>query len=126
MVNNAVSVRIIESLRRGIPPQQGVNRYSVGNEKLIEGITRYHLSGIKDRGIFRFINGSWGAGKTHLFRQLRENAFQSECLVSSVELDTTSTALNSSSKFFILSSGKLQFLPIMKLSQMEMSLPLQW
>jgi hypothetical protein len=100
MVNNAVSVRIIESLRRGIPPQQGVNRYSVGNEKLIEGITRYHLSGIKDRGIFRFINGSWGAGKTHLFRQLRENAFQSECLVSSVELDTTSTALNKFEQVF--------------------------
>jgi len=32
--------------------------YSVGNEKLIEGIKRFHLSGIGDRGIIRFVSGS--------------------------------------------------------------------
>ena len=100
MSDRAISVQVVESLRKGIPPQRGVNRYSVGNEKLIEGISKYHLSGIKDRGIIRFISGSWGAGKTHLFRQLREMAFQSNCLVSNVELDTTSTALNKFEQVF--------------------------
>lgn len=35
-----------------------------------------------------------GAGKTHFFRQLREVASQNDCLVSNVELDVSSAALN--------------------------------
>jgi len=89
-----VATQVIESLRKGTPPQRGVDMYSVGNEKLIEGVKKFHLTGIADRGIIRFISGSWGAGKTHFFRQLRETAFQNNCLVSNVELDVNSTALN--------------------------------
>lgn len=95
-----VATQIVESLRRGIPPQRGVALYSVGNEKLIEGIKKRHLPGISDRGIIRFISGSWGAGKTHFFRVLREVAFQNDCLVSNVELDTTNAALNKFQRVF--------------------------
>lgn len=95
-----LAVRVLESLRKGIPPQRGVELYSVGNEKLIDGIKKYHLSGISDRGIIRFISGSWGSGKTHFFRLLREVAFQHDCLVSSVELDLNSAALNKFEKVF--------------------------
>ena len=94
MDQRLIATQIVESLRKGVPPQRGVNLYSVGNDKLLEGIERYHLSGIGDRGIIRFVSGSWGAGKTHFFRQLRELAFQSNCLVSNVELDVNSAALN--------------------------------
>jgi hypothetical protein len=89
-----IATQVIESLRKGIPPQRGVNLYSVGNEKLLDGVKKFHLSGIGDRGIIRFVSGSWGAGKTHFFRQLREVAFQNHCLVSSVELDVNSATLN--------------------------------
>jgi hypothetical protein len=89
-----VATQVVESLRKGIPPQRGVDLYSVGNEKLMEGVKKFHLNGIADRGIIRFVSGSWGAGKTHFFRQLREAAFQGDCLVSNVELDTSSSALN--------------------------------
>jgi hypothetical protein len=88
------ATRVVESLRKGTPPQRGVELYSVGNEKLMEGVKKFHLKGIEDRGIIRFVSGSWGAGKTHFFRQLREAAFKSDCLVSNVELDTNSAALN--------------------------------
>lgn len=94
MNETLIATQVVESLRKGIPPQRGVNLYTVGNEKLIDGVNKYHLSGIGDRGIIRFISGSWGAGKTHFFRQLRETAFQSDCLVSNVELDVNSAALN--------------------------------
>lgn len=94
MDQHLISTQVVESLRKGIPPQRGVDLYSVGNEKLMEGVKKFHLSGIADRGIIRFISGSWGAGKTHFFRQLREAAFQNNCLVSSVELDVSSAALN--------------------------------
>lgn len=94
MDEGITATKIIDSLRKGIPPQRGVDLYSVGNEKLLEGVRKYHLSGIADRGIIRFISGSWGAGKTHFFRQLRELAFSENCLVSNVELDVNSAALN--------------------------------
>lgn len=100
MIEQSLAVRVIESLRRGIPPQRGVDLYSVGNEKLIEGIKKYHLSGIDQRGIIRFISGSWGAGKTHVFRLLREVAFQHDCLVSNIELNNNDTALNKFERVF--------------------------
>jgi len=74
--------------------------YSVGNEKLLEGIKKFHLSGVGDRGIIRFISGSWGSGKTHFFRQLRDLAFDENVLVSSVELNATDTALNKFERVF--------------------------
>ena len=85
--------QVVEALRKGIPPDR-VNLYSVGNEKLMKGLERFHLDGIADQGIIRFVSGSWGAGKTHFFRQVREAAFQTNCLVSNVELDVNSAALN--------------------------------
>ena len=94
------SAQIVEALRKGLPPQRGVRSYSVGNEKLLDGIQKYHISGINERGIIRFINGSWGAGKTHFFRLLREVAFDHECLVSNVELNVTNAALNKFEKVF--------------------------
>lgn len=94
MEQKNVAIQVVESLRKGIPPQRGVELYSVGNEKLMEGVRKFHLNGIEDRGIIRFVSGSWGAGKTHFFRQLREAAFQGDCLVSNVELDISSAALN--------------------------------
>lgn len=94
MDQRIVATQVVESLRRGIPPQRGIELYSVGNEKLMEGVRKFHLNGIADRGIIRFVSGSWGAGKTHFFRQLREAAFQGDCLVSNVELDVSSAALN--------------------------------
>lgn len=94
MDDRVIATQVVESLRKGLPPERGVDLYSVGNEKLINGVKRFHLSGIAERGIIRFISGSWGAGKTHCFRQLRELAFQNNCLVSNVELDVDSAALN--------------------------------
>jgi len=91
---HALASQIVESLRTGIPPQKGVDLYSVGNEQIIEGIKRFHFEGMANHGIIRFISGSWGSGKTHFFRQLREVALQSNCLVSNVELEKSSAALN--------------------------------
>lgn len=100
MNQQRLAIQVVESLRKGIPPQRGVDLYSVGNEKLIIGVKQYHLDGIADTGIIRFISGSWGAGKTHFFRLLREVAFKSDCLVSNVELDVNSAPLNKFEKVF--------------------------
>ena len=100
MIDKRTALQVIESLRKGIPPQRGVEYYAVGNEKLIEGIKKRHLSNIMNSGIIRFINGSWGAGKTHFFRQLREVSYQNNCLVSNVELGVNTAALNKFESIF--------------------------
>ena len=41
---NNLATNIVNVLRMGIPPQKGVEQYSVGNEKLIEGIKKFHLN----------------------------------------------------------------------------------
>jgi hypothetical protein len=100
MTDKKTAIQVIEALRRGIPPQRGVELYAVGNEKLIDGIKKRHLSNITNSGIIRFVNGSWGAGKTHFFRQLREVSFQNNCLVSNVELGINIAALNKFESIF--------------------------
>jgi len=97
---NNLATNIVNVLRMGIPPQKGVEQYSVGNEKLIEGIKKFHLTGMSNHGIIRFVSGSWGSGKTHFFRLLREIALQNNCLVSNVELDVNSAAMNKFQSIF--------------------------
>lgn len=100
MIEPAIANKVIESLRRGLPPQRGTRHYAVGHDKLIDGIRRFHLNGIADKGIIRFVSGSWGAGKTHFFRLMREEAFESGCLVSAVELNVNEAPLNKFEKVF--------------------------
>ncbi len=95
-----IDEEIIEALRKGIPPKRGIEKYSVGHQKLIEDIKKYHLSKIEVTGKIRFICGSWGSGKTHLFRLIRDKAFEEACAVSNVELSINEAPLNKFEKVF--------------------------
>ena len=100
MITQSIAAQIIESLRRGLPPQRGTQYYAVGQNKLINGVRNFHLSGIADKGIIRFVSGSWGSGKTHFFRLMRALAFDANCLVSNVELNKDEAPLNKFEKVF--------------------------
>lgn len=100
MTEQSLAIQIVEQLRKGLPPQRGTKLYAVGHEKLISGIRKFHLNGIADKGIIRFVSGSWGAGKTHFFRLMREEAFEAGCLVASVELNVSEAPLNKFEKVF--------------------------
>ena len=100
MINKMIANEVIESLRKGIPPRRGINLYSVGHEKLIEGIKRFHIEQIGDVGKIRFVSGSWGSGKTHFFRLLCDLAFKNNCLVSNVELSVNDAPFNKFEKVF--------------------------
>ena len=91
---------IIESLRRGLPPQRGVKEYAVGHDKLMAGVKNFHFTSMEAQGIIRFVSGSWGAGKTHFFRLMRELAFDEGFLVSGVELNVNEAPLNKFEKVF--------------------------
>lgn len=94
MMDRSTASSLVESLRQGIPPRTGTRYYSVGNQKLLDGISRFLLSNVRARGYIRFVSGSWGSGKTHFFRILREAAFEQNCMVSVVELSVNEAALN--------------------------------
>lgn len=91
---------IIGQLRQGVPPELGVERYSVGHEALLDGFKKYLLSGASSSGIIRFVSGSWGSGKTHLFRLLRNTAYADGFLVSNVQLTNDETPLSNFEKVF--------------------------
>ena len=91
---------VIESLRKGIPPQRFVSSYASGNETFLGNVRKRHLDTASTRGRIRFISGSWGAGKTHFLRLLREEAFSAGYLVSTVELSADSTPFNKFEQVF--------------------------
>jgi hypothetical protein len=86
---------IISRLRTGLPPRQYTNLYSCGLEELMSSAKR-HVFGSAANGVslVRFISGSWGSGKTHLFRLLTEEGFNSNFLVSIVEISKDSAPFN--------------------------------
>ena len=98
-LDQAAAEQIIESLRRGVPPRHGVSRYATGTD-FAEKVRDRHLSKEINAGKIRFVGGSWGAGKTHFFRLLREYAFDKNLLVSNVELTSEQTPFNKFERVF--------------------------
>jgi hypothetical protein len=85
---------IIEKLRSGVPPRRYASWYSAGQEQFVAAVRKRHLDSEAGVGKIRFVNGSWGSGKTHLFRLLTEQAFEAGHLVSTVELSRTEAPFN--------------------------------
>ena len=96
----AAAEGIIEELRMGIPPSRFVSLYSVGEDQFLDGVRQRHLESASAAGRIRFISGSWGAGKTHFLRLLREKAFEANYLVATVELSRDETPFNKFEEVF--------------------------
>jgi hypothetical protein len=94
------AVDIIESLRLGKPPRRGVRAYSVGHEEFLRSVRLRHLEGPSGRGKIRFISGSWGSGKSHFLRELREEAFETNYLVGLIDLAKEETPFNRFERVF--------------------------
>lgn len=85
---------IIEKLRSGLPPRRYASLYSSGMETFVANVRKQHLERRSSSGRIRFVSGSWGSGKTHLFRLLAEQAFDANYLVSTVELSRNEAPFN--------------------------------
>jgi hypothetical protein len=99
-LEQAEALEVIESLRKGIPPKRYTSSYTAGTEDFLKKVRSFHLQGASTRGKLRFVSGSWGEGKTHLLRLLREEAFDANYLVSTVELNADSTPFNKFEQVF--------------------------
>jgi hypothetical protein len=91
---------IVESLRSGVPPKRYASSYSAGNDEFLADVRRRHLESRASRGKIRFVSGNWGAGKTHFLRLLREEAFDTGYLVSTVELSVDQVPFNKFEQVF--------------------------
>jgi hypothetical protein len=99
-ISQVAALEIVESLRAGIPPKRYVSSYSTGNEQFLQNVRKRHLESPSTSGKIRFVSGSWGAGKTHFLRLLREEAFDAGYLVSTVELNVDETPFNKFEQVF--------------------------
>ena len=98
-LDQVLAEQIIESLRDGVVPKRGVSLYATGTD-FVEKVRDRHLSKAIGAGKIRFVGGSWGVGKTHFLRLLREYAFEQNMLVSSVELSSEQTPFNRFERVF--------------------------
>lgn len=86
-MDSAQAQRVIESLRKGIPPDGFVRHFTVGRETEIDDLTRRLQA--KDATVL-LIKANYGSGKTHLLRYIREEALDRHYAVSTVTLDSSS------------------------------------
>lgn len=83
----AQAQRVIESLRKGIPPDGFVRHFTVGRKAEIDGLVRQLES---QSGTALLLKANYGSGKTHLLRFIREEALARNFAVSTVTLDSSS------------------------------------
>lgn len=99
-LDQVIAEDIIGSLRSGIPPKRHTRAYSAGSDDFLKNVRKRHLDSKSTQGRIRFISGSWGSGKTHFLRLLREEAFEAGYLVSTVELSADETPFNKFEQVF--------------------------
>jgi Cdc6-like AAA superfamily ATPase len=76
--------RIIDTLRKGIPPDGFVRDFTAGRENEITSL-KQHLHNENLSALL--LNANYGAGKTHLIKFIREEALEQNYAVSVVTLD---------------------------------------
>lgn len=87
-MDSADAQRVLEDLRRGIPPEGYVSHFTVGRKSEIDNLNS-RLSDSKSGSLL--LKANYGSGKSHLLRFLREKALEMEYTVSSVTLDAGSS-----------------------------------
>ncbi|MCB5224662.1 MAG: BREX system ATP-binding domain-containing protein [Candidatus Cloacimonadaceae bacterium] len=86
-MNSIQAQIIIESLRKGIPPEGFVRHFTVGRKDEIADL-RERLNTHSDTVLL--LKANYGSGKTHLLKFIREEALERNYAVSSVTLDSNS------------------------------------
>ena len=83
---DGTALGIVAALRAGVPPEYGVERYSVGRDDVLAAF-RLDLDAVAGgASALRYISADIGQGKTHLLRLLRHEAFARDFVVAEVEL----------------------------------------
>ena len=87
-MNSSEAQQVIESLRKGIPPNGFVRHSTVGRKTEIESLTE-RLQRISGGALL--LQANYGSGKTHLLKFIKEEALSRNYVVSTVTLDANSS-----------------------------------
>ncbi len=92
-LDRASAVAIIGALRRGVPPEYGLEVFSVCRDEIVAQFSKDLHSTRTAHSVLRYIDADLGQGKTHLLKLLRSVAFREDFLVSIVGLSSSECPL---------------------------------
>ncbi|MFB6352290.1 MAG: BREX system ATP-binding protein BrxD [Bradymonadaceae bacterium] len=87
-------IEIINALRRGAVPAEGLDVLAVGLDRFEDAIDRELEQVAAGHGIFKAVRGEYGAGKTFFVRWLEERARKQGFVTSEVQISETETPLH--------------------------------
>jgi hypothetical protein len=94
MISPARRTEIIDALRRGTVPRNGLDALAVGMDRFLAALDEELASASSGRGVFKSVRGEYGSGKTFFGRWLQERARARGMASSEVQISETETPLH--------------------------------
>lgn len=85
---------ILDALRRGTVPREGLGAFAVGMERFEAAFDADLAAAANGRGAFKAVRGEYGSGKTFLARWLQERARVAGFATSEVQISESDTPLH--------------------------------
>jgi P-loop Domain of unknown function (DUF2791) len=85
---------ILDALRRGTVPREGLDAFAVGVERFETAFDSDLTAIAGGRGAFKAVRGEYGSGKTFMVRWLQERARAAGFATSEVQINETETPLH--------------------------------
>lgn len=94
MISPARRAEIIDALRRGTVPRNGLDAFAVGIDRFETTLDDELAAASSGRGVFKAVRGEYGSGKTFFGRWLQERARADGFASSEVQISETETPLH--------------------------------
>jgi len=94
MISNRKRDEIIDALRRGTVPQDGLDQLAVGLDKFVDPLMDELRKTAEGSAGFKAIRGGYGCGKTFFSRWLQGEARKMNFVTSEVQISETETPLH--------------------------------
>lgn len=92
-LSKEVATTIINALRNGTVPPEGLEHYAVGLEGPMKGLREQRGFVAQGRGAYKFLRGSYGSGKTFLSSLAAAEALENGFMTSKVVISVADTPL---------------------------------
>ena len=94
MIGSQRRAAILDALRRGTVPREGLDAFAVGVERFETAFDSDLAAIAGGRGAFKAVRGEYGSGKTFMARWLQERARAAGFATSEVQINETETPLH--------------------------------
>ena len=85
---------VLDALRRGTVPREGLDAFAVGMERFVPAVDQDFAAVAAGRGGFKAVRGEYGSGKTFFARWLQERARAAGFATAEVQVSETETPLH--------------------------------